>query len=391
MKKIYTTFILLSAIVGGLSNTSAQNSCFNADFSNSNFTNWTGSTSDGAGIVAGVPNSLPSSTGQQTIMNVPGTDPNTGNALIVLPSGGTSSCRLGNDLCNPCSNSEPTMASLSYAIPVTTSNCVFTYQYAVVLQDTTASNAPKFSVYVLDALGNVVDPVCGVYEITSSSNLSGFTKCLPVSSVCSPLDSVVWKDWTPVSIDLSPYIGQTITIEFITNDCGPLFGYAYISCSCGLLQIEQTCSGTSDILTAPDGFASYSWSPTTGLSSTTDQQVTITNSSIYTGDLYTCTCTSVTGCQVIINTTVISCPSAISEIETQDNIVIFPNPSMNIITIETSKQCTIEISNIEGQIIKTSSIANTTTSVDLTDLSSGVYIVRAKTDKEVTTKKIIKE
>jgi len=81
--------------------------CVNADFSQGNFNGWTGSTGDNdynsyyniiPGIVLGIPNSPPSDSGRQTIMNMPGTDHNTGGLLSVLPPEGTSSARLGNEI-----------------------------------------------------------------------------------------------------------------------------------------------------------------------------------------------------------------------------------------------------------------------------------------------------
>ena len=72
-------------------------------------------------------------------------------------------------------------------------------------------------------------------------------------------------------------------------------------------------------------------------------------------------------------------------------INIFPNPTNNNLTIETSEKATIEILNIEGQIIKTINTADKQTTIDVADLSSGIYIIKAKTDRGVAVKKFIKE
>ena len=72
-------------------------------------------------------------------------------------------------------------------------------------------------------------------------------------------------------------------------------------------------------------------------------------------------------------------------------IPIFPNPSSDKITIITPDKTTLEISNINGQIIKTIIHDRGETSVDIRDLSSGVYIIKAKTDKGIVTKKFIKQ
>jgi gliding motility-associated-like protein len=281
--------ILKSSIVFG------QSGCPNSDFSMGNFTDWSGSTGINSagdyssivnGIVQGTTNSGPFDPGQQTLINAPGTDPNTGNALNVLPPTGTSCCRLGN------ANYNAHAERLSYTLPVTASNCIFTYQYAVVLEDPshTASDQPKFTIYVKNSAGNVVDPTCGIYEVTAAAGIPGF------NTYTGGGTTVRWKDWTTVGIDLSAYISQNITIEFTTYDCaqGGHYGYAYIACTCGSMQLSQLCQGTSSVISAPAGFSTYSWSV-----GGTGQSVTINNP--VNGTNVSCTCTSVQGCAVVLN------------------------------------------------------------------------------------------
>ena len=94
------------------------------------------------------------------------------------------------------------------------------------------------------------------------------------------------------------------------------------------------------------------------------------------------------------------CGSCLGTKEAQNKslISIFPNPVSNELTIEAPLKSEITILNSEGQIIKTIISDIKLTSLDMTDLSSGVYIVTVKTDKavpagrqEIVTKKIIKE
>jgi hypothetical protein len=72
-------------------------------------------------------------------------------------------------------------------------------------------------------------------------------------------------------------------------------------------------------------------------------------------------------------------------------INIFPNPTNDNLTIETTQKATIEILNIQGQIIKTAKSDGKETTIDLRNLSSGVYIIKAKTERGVAVKKFIKE
>ncbi len=91
----------------------------------------------------------------------------------------------------------------------------------------------------------------------------------------------------------------------------------------------------------------------------------------------------------------IICNNILSSINNQENIgskiQIYPNPAIDKITIECHQKATIEILNIEGQIIKTINNDDTEMSIDLKNLPGGIYIIKAKTDKEIMVKKFIKE
>jgi len=75
----------------------------------------------------------------------------------------------------------------------------------------------------------------------------------------------------------------------------------------------------------------------------------------------------------------------------QYHINIFPNPATNYIKINIPEKATIEIINIEGQIIKKINYNSKEATIDLDDLPSGYYILKVITVKEILTKKFIKE
>lgn len=261
---------------------SQASTCINADFELGNFTGWQGQLGNCCPI-----NTNPSNitNGRHTIMTGTGTDPNTcGNVTVVAP-GGTYSARLGND------SSGRQAEKLLYTTVVSPSNALFIYKYAVVLEDPdhSASEQPRFQISILNALGNLVDPVCGEYTVVASGSIPGFQTCN---------GNIRYKDWTTVGLDLTPYIGQSITIEFATGDCdlGAHFGYAYVDAYCSPLEISTAfCTGSfSAVLSAPIGF-SYLWN--TG---ETTQSINVNNPT--TGSIYTCQLTSVTGCIVNIST-----------------------------------------------------------------------------------------
>jgi hypothetical protein len=70
---------------------------------------------------------------------------------------------------------------------------------------------------------------------------------------------------------------------------------------------------------------------------------------------------------------------------------IFPNPASDFIVIETPHSLEIDILNIRGQLIKTIYTAEKLTSIDVADLSSGIYIIKAKSDRGIAVKKFFKE
>ena len=260
----------------------SQSSCTNSDFELGNFTGWTGQLGSCCPI-ATTPSAIVS--GRHTIMTGTATDPNTCNNVPVVAPGGTYSARLGNAI------NGRQAEKLTYTIPVVdASNALFIYKYAVVLQDPshTAVDQPRFELKILNASGQVIDPVCGYYLVVADDNIPGFQTC----------GGTVYKNWTTVGIDLTPYIGQQISMVFATGDCdlGGHYGYAYIDAYCTALRINTNfCVGSSSVtLSAPVGF-SYLWS--TGA---TTPSITINNPVI--GQTITCQLTSVTGCIVSLTT-----------------------------------------------------------------------------------------
>ena len=73
------------------------------------------------------------------------------------------------------------------------------------------------------------------------------------------------------------------------------------------------------------------------------------------------------------------------------NINFYPNPASDKLTIKFLQKSTIEILNIESQIIKSINEAENQTVIDISDFARGMYFIKAKTDKEIIVKKFVKE
>ena len=177
------------------------------------------------------------------------TDPMTGGGLRTVCPGTSASVRLGNY------GTQSQAEAISYRLYIDTNlYALLLLRYAVVLQnpDHQPSQQPRFTLEILDDDNNVIDPVCGKADFEASGSL-GWNENGP---------GLLWKDWTTVGFDLTPYHGQTVKVRFTTRDCseGAHFGYAYFSAECMLNSATTEYCGATDsnTITAPDGF-NYLW------------------------------------------------------------------------------------------------------------------------------------
>lgn len=178
-----------------------------------------------------------------------------GNFPTLCPYGGKYSVKLGNtDV-----GSQAEGISYTFTIPPDVDTLTFTYFYAVVFEDPHHGlpEQPRFFVTAYDVLtGEVIN--CASYDYVSTSSLPGFTP--------SPINpSVLFKNWSPVSLQFAGLNGRKVRLEFKTADCtqGGHFGYAYLdvgtACS-NILATAPYCIETNSlILNAPYGFKHYTW------------------------------------------------------------------------------------------------------------------------------------
>ena len=171
------------------------------------------------------------------------------------PNGSGFSIRLGNEF----SGAEAEGVSFTYNIPSNVTNFSLIYHYAIVLQDPghQPEQQPRFTAKVFDASTNTEIP-CVSFDFTSSASLPGF-QASPVAP------QILFKGWTPITVDLSSFAGRTIRLEFATSDCtlGGHFGYAYVDVSSicnGTISGSFQCEGDDFVsMTAPFGFMDYTW------------------------------------------------------------------------------------------------------------------------------------
>ncbi len=324
--------------------------CNNADFETGDYTGWTGAYGFNAGAI---PNGLSMFVNSWTIYSPSGANASVGscNAHTIVsggsdpysglpmvdPGGGNYACRLGGYNFNleggSCGGGyiDPNIAysptppywiypPYSYAQTSTTAsqgggfyagaelleqqftvdatNALYTYNYAVILQDGghPLGDMPYFEVDVFDGAGHVIPCLQYYQECTSGSPPSGY------STVAAGVYSSGWQSNT---LDLSGFAGQTISIYFSAAGCshGGHFGYAYIDGSCGPKQLNVStpaaCIGSTMTVTAPPSptGTTFSWTGPGIVGSTTGSVITINASGTYT-----VTVTPGNGCSYTVST-----------------------------------------------------------------------------------------
>jgi len=75
----------------------------------------------------------------------------------------------------------------------------------------------------------------------------------------------------------------------------------------------------------------------------------------------------------------------------KSNIVVYPNPAKDKLTIESLQKSTIEILNIQGQTISQQQIQQGKTDIDISGLAKGVYILRLCSNDKTAVTRIVKE
>lgn len=232
----------------------------NISFEGGNFTNWncfTGTVRCANNNNMTTMNPSPPTANRHTLISrtaTPVLDPY-GFFPINPPNGSMHCLRLGNTSVG----AEAERISYTLQVPANAADYTVTYYYAVVFEDPSHSycQQPRFSARLFDPATNSYLP-CGTYEYVSSSNIPGFSS--------SPRDNTVkFKPWSQAFINLSPYAGRTLQLEFTTVDCTQRghWGYAYLDVSdaCNLVtSVAYNCAAPHPTtITAPPGFQSYNW------------------------------------------------------------------------------------------------------------------------------------
>ena len=250
--------------------------CINhADLGASYVTGYYGGTNDPYAYTGIINHGSSSESSRHTLHTDPNElDPQTHSQLHTVPPGYSSSVRLGNWL------SGGQAEALLYEMEVdTTIADLLLLHYAAVLENPShyPNQQPRFKFEILNSNMQVIDAECGVADFIANSNL-GWHEAGRY---------VLWKDWTTIGIDLTPYAGQIISIRFTTYDCsqGGHYGYAYFTLECGRKNTQTESCGNilSNTYTVPAGF-NYLWyteSPSNPVSTSRSLNIVTDTNTIY--------------------------------------------------------------------------------------------------------------
>lgn len=282
MRDIFTTVLCFCCIIIQTASLLAQSNCDNIGFESNNFSNWQAKVGDAGWNLS---NSNPINN-RHTIVSTQALDEyGNGQLFQIYPFGEGYSVRLGNDLSGGYAE------GLERTVQVTAESHSFLIAYAVVFEDPGHAEyeQPKFSFGVYNQNNELIQGPCFGYSVAASADLPGFQHSLVN-------DTIIFRDWTTIAVDLFDYIGQTVRFSFRTDDCtlGGHFGYAYFDVKCGRMEIEaQNCSNGEVLLAVPSGFSAYQWS-------TGDTTRTISITDADSGQVFMVEASTEFGCNVIL-------------------------------------------------------------------------------------------
>lgn len=122
---------------------------------------------------------------------------------------------------------------LERPIAITSSNPFINFSFCAFLANAghTQVDQPYFAVKIVDQNNNPIPGTAMKVVADSAAPNPGFL----LIQTYQGGNGYFYKPWTPVSFDMSAYIGQAVTIQFIAADCGMggHGGFAYVDFDCG--------------------------------------------------------------------------------------------------------------------------------------------------------------
>lgn len=264
----------------------------------------------------------------------------------------------------------------------------------------TPGSTKKYYAYITSTCNNAqdsieitVDPtkiVSTLTDITSDDNdiCDGTQVTITANGVT--LGTGATSNWYPqpngqgdaissnTSIDTVPLVTNKY-YYYITGECNTVQDSIEVT----VLNTDTTVTNDGSTLTSAATGVDYNWLNCADNSSTgvTTQSFTPSETGNYKVEITNSTCMNTSSCQ---NITITSLNGQLSQL----GVALFPNPTQNIINISLVGNFTATVMNANGMQV----IAPTSSSqINLSDLSSGIYFIEISKNDISETFKVIKE
>jgi gliding motility-associated-like protein len=183
-----------------------------------------------------------------------------GGFPVICPNGSGYSVKLGNTQGGAGAEG----LAYEFTIPAGRNEYSITYYYAVVFEGPNhlEFQQPRLEIEVMNVTDNQRIDCSSFTFFSYGSSLPGFQVSDIQLNTNTP---ILYKDWTPVTINLNNKAGKTIRIFFKTGDCTFVrhFGYAYVDVNTecnGEFPGAAFCPNDAFVsIDAPFGFQSYRW------------------------------------------------------------------------------------------------------------------------------------
>jgi hypothetical protein len=81
----------------------------------------------------------------------------------------------------------------------------------------------------------------------------------------------------------------------------------------------------------------------------------------------------------------------IDQTNENETVPLFPNPAKDLLNIDIAVQGIVALINMQGEVVNAISLIEKNNQLDITDLASGIYMLRLKTSEGIVVRKFVKQ
>ena len=250
----------------------------------------------------------------------------------------------------------------------------------IIVNGTTYNSSNSFGTEVISNVGpNNCDSTVNI-DLEFYPSLSGTVNDIICNEDSMIINGTVYNAANPSGTEVFTNVGpyncdSTVTINL--NVAAP---------------IDITVTNTSPTLTANETGANYRWLDCDNnfavIPSETNQAFTATNSGNYAVEITVGNCVDTSACENVLTT-------AINQNINLSEIAIYPNPTNNVINIALKNNdgdAKVILTAIDGKVVYNNNFVNDKIlTIDLTNKSKGIYILKIKINNQSNIYKVIKQ